>query len=150
MQPLPVLIEAQVKVVGPVQPEGKALNPEVMDSPVAVSPSSVVKVTLNVALDPTATLTLPAGEAVATMLSFVFVVVGGGEYDPPPPHAANMPKVAAMAELPSNFQVLIIGFVRSIYIKRLLNCRFNRPIHIESIPSTSVLGAQSRATFSTR
>jgi hypothetical protein len=115
MQPLPVLTEAQVNVAGPVQPAGKALNPEVMDRLVAVSPSSVVNVTLNVALEPTATLTVPVGEGVATMLSFVFVGGGGGKDDPPPPHAANMPKVATMAELLSNFQVLIIGFIRSIY-----------------------------------
>ena len=115
MQPLPVLTEAQVKVAGPVHPAGKALNPEVMDRPVAVSPSSVVNVTLNVALDPTATLTVPVGEAVATTLSFVFVGVGGGEDDPPPPHAASMPKVATMAERLRNVHLLIIGFIRSLY-----------------------------------
>ena len=115
MQPLPVLTEAQVKVAGPLQPAGKVLNPEVMDRPVAVSPSSVVNVTLNVALDPTATLTVPVGEAVATILLFVLVLAGGGEDDPPPPHAANMHKVATMAERLSNVHLLIIGFIRSLY-----------------------------------
>jgi len=77
MQPLPVLTEAQAKLAGPLQPAGKALNPEVIDRFVAVLPSSVVNVTLNPALCPTATLMGPVGEGVATMLSFVVADAGG-------------------------------------------------------------------------
>jgi len=149
MQPLPVLTEAQVKLAGPVQPAGKALNPEVMDRLVAVSPSSVVNVTLNVALEPTATLTVPVGEDVATIVSFVFVLVGGGE-DDPPPQAAKMPKLATMAQLLSNFRLLIIRVCPQPLLKRLLNSRFNHPIRTESIPNTSVLDAQSRGTLDAR
>jgi len=70
MQPLPLLTEAQVKLAGPVQPAGKALNPCVTVTFVACSPSSVVNVTFSVVVDPTATLTEPV-EGVATTLSFV-------------------------------------------------------------------------------
>ena len=109
MQPLPVLTEAQVKLVGPVQPAGKAPKPVVMERFVAVSPSLVVNVTLSAVLEPTATFRAPVSEGVATMLSFVRVLVGAALDDPPPPHAANMQKLAAIAEPLSNFQVLIIG-----------------------------------------
>ena len=109
MQPLPVLTEAQVKAVGPVQPAGKALNPVVIDRLVAVFPSLVVKVTLNVALDPTTTLMALVVDEVATMLSFVVVVVIGAEEDPPPPHAAKIARLVTMAPRLSNFRVLIIG-----------------------------------------
>ena len=97
MQPLPVLTEAQVKVAGPVQPAGKALNPDVIERFVAVLPSSVVNVTLNVALDPTTTLTVLVVDDVATMLS---LVVGGGEDPPPPPppHAVNVAEHANTAK----------------------------------------------------
>jgi hypothetical protein len=71
MQPLPVLTAAQVKLVGPVQPAGRSLNPAVIDRFVAVAPSSVVKVTLNAALDPMVTLRLPFADGVATTESFV-------------------------------------------------------------------------------
>jgi hypothetical protein len=76
MQPLPVLTEAQVKLVGPLQPAGKALNPVVIDRFVAVLPSSVVNATLNAVLDPTATLMALVVE-VATMLLFVRADAGG-------------------------------------------------------------------------
>jgi hypothetical protein len=70
MQPLPVLTEAQVKLCGPLQPAGSALNPVVIVRFVAVLPSSVVNVTLYALLDPTTTLMALAVE-VATMLLFV-------------------------------------------------------------------------------
>jgi hypothetical protein len=76
MQPLPVLTEAQVKVVGPLQPAGKALNPVVIDRFVAVAPSSVLNVTLNEVLDPTTTLMALVVE-VATTLLFVRADAGG-------------------------------------------------------------------------
>src|SRR3984957_12485449 len=72
MQPLPLLTEAQVKLAGPVQPAGKALNPVVTDTFVACSPSSVVNVTLSVVADPMPALMDP-GEGVATTLSLVGV-----------------------------------------------------------------------------
>ena len=87
--------------------EQKTLNPVVIDRFVAVLPSSVVNVTLNSVLDPTTTLMALVVEEVATMLSFVRV--GVGEDDPPPPHAANTPKLATTAKRVSNFRVLIIG-----------------------------------------
>jgi hypothetical protein len=77
MQPLPVLTEAQAKLAGPLQPAGKALNPEVIDRFVAVLPSSVVNVTLNAALCPTATLMAPVGDGVATIVSFVAADAAG-------------------------------------------------------------------------
>jgi hypothetical protein len=70
MQPLPVLTEAQVKLCGPLQPAGRALNPVVIDRFVAAAPSSVVNVTLNALLDPTTTL-MALAVAVATMLLFI-------------------------------------------------------------------------------
>src|SRR5277367_5601479 len=107
MQPLPVLTEAQVKLVGPLQPAGKALNPLVTDRFVAVLPSSVVKVTLKAVVDPTTTLMALVVEEVATILSFV---LGGAEDPPPPPppHAAKIVRVGTMAQRLSDFSVLII------------------------------------------
>src|SRR4029077_10290848 len=103
MQPLPVLTEAQVKLVGPVQPAGKVPNPVVIDRFVAVLPSSVVNVTLNAVLDPTTTLMALVVEEVATMLSFVGVGGGVEEEDPPPPHAANVARLATTAKRVRNF-----------------------------------------------
>jgi hypothetical protein len=68
-----MLTEAQVKVLGPVQWDGRSVNPEVMDRFVAVAPSLVVKVTLNVVLDPMATIRVPFADGVATMESFEVV-----------------------------------------------------------------------------
>jgi hypothetical protein len=101
MQPLPVLTEAQVKLVGPVQPAGKVPNPVVIDRFVAVLPSSVVNVTLNAVLDPTTTLMGLVVDEVATMLSFV--VFGGGEEDPPPLHAANSARLTRTVQRFTNF-----------------------------------------------
>jgi len=110
MQPLPVLTEAHVKLVGPVQPAGRALNPDVIDRLVAALPSLVVKVTLNVALAPTTTFTVLVVEDVATMLSLV-VGTGAGEDPPPPPP----PPQAVNVAMPANrvirrviFSVVII------------------------------------------
>ncbi|MDP9082551.1 MAG: hypothetical protein M3N50_02120 [Pseudomonadota bacterium] len=115
MQPLPVLTEAQLKLAGPVQPAGKVLNPVVIDKFVADLPSSVVNVTLNAALEPTTTLMALVVEEVATMLSFV----GVAEEDPPPPHAANVARLAKTAQRFSNFRVLIIGLSAALMICRL-------------------------------
>jgi hypothetical protein len=114
MQPLPVLTEAQVKLVGPVQPAGKVANPVVIDRFVAVLPSSVVNVTLNGVLDPTTTLMVLVVEEVATMLSLVV----GGEDDPPPPppHAVNVARHAKTAQCFSNFRALVIWFVRNVFL----------------------------------
>lgn len=112
MQPLPVLTEAQVNVVGPVQPAGSALKPVVIDRFVAVLPSLVVNVTLNEALDPTTTSTALVVDDVATMLS---LVVAGAEDPPPPPHADKAATLATMAQRLSNFDVLIMGSSRSVY-----------------------------------
>jgi hypothetical protein len=71
MQPLPVLTEAQVKLVGPVQPAGKVPSPEVIDRFVAVAPSLVVNVTVVAVLDPTTALMVLAVDGVATTVSFV-------------------------------------------------------------------------------
>jgi hypothetical protein len=105
MQPLPVLTDAQLKLVTPLQPAGKVLNPDVIARFVAVLPSSVVNVTLNVALDPTATLMGLVVDGVATILSFVVV----GPEDPPPPQAAKVARLASMVQRPSIFRMLIIG-----------------------------------------
>jgi hypothetical protein len=113
-QPLPVLTEAQVKLVGPVQPAGKALKPEVIDKFVAVLPSLVVNVTLTAWLCPTGTLMTPVGEGVATIVLFVVVgvvgVVGAGDPPPPPPppHAAKIARLATTVQRLSNFTVSII------------------------------------------
>jgi hypothetical protein len=117
MQPPPVLTEAQVKVAGPVQPAGRVVNPVEMDRLVAVSPSSVVNVTLNAVLDPTATPRVPVVEGVATTLSFVrvggggVVTTGGGGVgdDSSPPHAAKIARLATRAQRLRIFEVLIIG-----------------------------------------
>jgi len=107
MQPLPVLTEAQARLVGPVQPAGKVLNPDVIEKFEAVLPSLVVNVTLNAWLCPTATSMGPVGEGVATMVLFVPI---GGEIPPPPPppHAAKIVRLATTVERLSNFTVLII------------------------------------------
>jgi hypothetical protein len=109
MQPLPLLTEAQARLVGPVQPAGKALNPDVIEKFVAVLPSLVVNVTLNTWLCPTATLMTPAGEGVATIVLFVPT---GGEIPPPPPppppHAAKIARLATTVQRLSNFRVFIM------------------------------------------
>ena len=107
MQPLPVLTEAQARLVGPVHPAGKALNPDVIEKFVAVLPSLVVNVTLNAWLFPTATLMTPAGEGVATIV--LFVPIGTGvPPPPPPPHAAMIARLATTAQRLSNFRVFIM------------------------------------------
>jgi hypothetical protein len=108
MQPLPVLTEAQVKLAGPVQPAGKALNPEVIDKFVAVLPSLVVNVTVNVCFDPTVTLTVPVGEGVATIVLFVVVGARAPPPPPPPPHAAKIVRLATTVQRLSNLRVFII------------------------------------------
>jgi hypothetical protein len=111
-QPLPVLTEAQVKLVGPVQPAGKALKPEVIDKFVAVLPSLVVNVTLIAWLCPTGTLMTPVGEGVATIVLFVVVgvvgVVGAGDPPSPPPHAVKIARLATTVQRLSNLTVFII------------------------------------------
>jgi hypothetical protein len=111
-QPLPVLTEAQVKLVGPVQPAGKALKPEVIDKFVAVLPSLVVNVTLIAWLFPTGTLMTPVGEGVATIALFVVVgvvgVVGAGDPPSPPPHAVKIARLATTVQRLSNLTVFII------------------------------------------
>lgn len=123
MQPLPVLTEAQLKLVEPLQPDGKALNPVVIDRLVAALPSLVVNVTLNELLDPTMTLMALLVDEVATILSFV--VVAGAEEELAPPHAASIARFAAMAQRPSRFTVLIIGLSADVIE--------SPPIHIELI-----------------
>jgi hypothetical protein len=108
MQPLPVLTEAQAKLLGPVQPAGKVLNPDVIDKFVAVLPSLVVNVTVNAWLDPTATLMGPAGEGVATMVLFVPTGTEIPPPPPPPPHAAKIARLATTVQRLSNFTVFII------------------------------------------
>jgi hypothetical protein len=110
MQPLPVLTEAQAKLLGPVQPAGKVLNPDVIDKFVAVLPSLVVNVTVNAWLDPTATLMGPAGEGVATMVLFVptGTEIPPPPPPPPPPHAAKIARLATTVQRLSNFTVFII------------------------------------------
>ena len=101
-----MLTEAQVKLAGPLQPAGKALNPAVIDRFVAVAPSSVVNVTLSAAPDPTTTSMAPFGEGVATILLFVGVdEVGNWEEDTPYPQAAKIAKLAAAAQRLSSFRV---------------------------------------------
>ena len=107
MQPLPVLTEAQAKLLGPVQPAGKVLNPDVIDKFVAVLPSLVVNVTVNAWLDPTATLMGPVGEGVATMV--LFVPTGTEIPPPPPPHAAKIARLATTVQRLSNFSVFIFS-----------------------------------------
>ena len=111
-----MLTVAQAKLVGPVQPAGNVLNPVVIDRFVAVLPSSVVNVTLNVALDPTTTLIGPIVDGVATILLFVVVGGGGGggAEDPPPPHAAKIAGLATMTHRLNNFRVLIISLSAAI------------------------------------
>jgi hypothetical protein len=110
MQPLPVLTEAQVRLVGPVQPAGKALNPDVIEKLVAVLPSLVVNVTLNAWLCPTATLIGPVGEGVATIVLFVptGTEIPPPPPPPPPPHAAKIARLATTVQRLSNFTVFII------------------------------------------
>jgi hypothetical protein len=119
MQPLPVLTEAQVKLVGPVQPAGKALNPVVIDRFVAVLPSLVVNVTLKVVLDPIATLMAPVVDGVATILLSSAAGGGGADPPPPPPHAAKAAILATMAQRLSNFDVLIMD-LSAAFIKLLI------------------------------
>jgi hypothetical protein len=108
MQPLPVLTEAQARLVGPVQPAGKALNPDVIEKFVAVLPSLVVNVTLNAGLCPTVTLMGPAGEGVATMVLFVPTGTEIPPPPPPPPHAAKIARLPTTVQRLSNFTVFII------------------------------------------
>jgi hypothetical protein len=108
MQPLPVLTEAQARLVGPVQPAGKVLNPDVIEKFVAVLPSLVVNVTLNAWLCPTATLMTPVGEGVATIVLFVPTGTEIPPPPPPPPHAAKIARLAPTVQRLSNFRVFII------------------------------------------
>lgn len=89
-QPLPVLTDAQVKLLGPLQPAGSAALP-VTPNPVIAFPSLEANVMLIVREAPTATDTTPATEAVATTKSLVPVGPGvpeigsvGGLLVPPP------------------------------------------------------------------
>src|SRR5580698_1902208 len=103
MQPLPVVIMEQVKLVGPPQPGGNELNPVVIDRSVAIAPSSVTNVTVNGALDPTATLRVSVVEGMATTLSSLYVAVSAYLALTSCPQAANNAKIARMAERLSNF-----------------------------------------------
>jgi hypothetical protein len=111
MQPLPVLTEAQVKLVGPLQPAGKALDPLVIARFVAGIPSSVVNVILTVVLDPTTTLKLVV-EVATTLLFEVRRPPGGLDtigLDTTGPHAANISRLATTTiQRLSNFSVLLI------------------------------------------
>src|ERR1700677_303500 len=108
MQPLPVVMVAQVKLVGPPQPAGNELNPAVIDRSVAIAPSSVTNVTLNGALDPTITLRASVVEGIATTLSLLYVAVSAYLVLTSCPHAANNAKITMMAGRLSNFRAFII------------------------------------------
>jgi hypothetical protein len=111
MQPLPVLTEAQVKVVGPLQPSGKALDPLMIARFLAGIPSSVVNVILTVVLDPTITLNL-AVEVATTLLFETSRLSGASDAigsDTVGAHAANIPRLASTTvQRLSNFSVLLI------------------------------------------
>ncbi len=107
MQPLPVLTEAQVKVVGPLQSAGKVLDPLVIARFVAGIPSSVVNVILTVVLDPTTTLKLVV-EVATTLLFETRGPPGLDTTDATGPHAANISRLATTIQRLSNFSVLLI------------------------------------------
>jgi hypothetical protein len=65
-----VLTDAQVKLLGPLQPAGSAAPP-VTPNPVIAFPSLEVNVILTVCAAPTATDTTPATEEVATTKSLL-------------------------------------------------------------------------------
>jgi hypothetical protein len=65
-QPLPVLTDAQAKVVGPLQPAGSVPKLPEIPKPDMARPSLEVKVMLIVRLTPTMTDTVPATEGVPT------------------------------------------------------------------------------------
>jgi hypothetical protein len=117
MQPLPVLMVAQVKLVGPTQPAGNELNPAVIDRSVAVAPSSVTNVTLNGALNPTVTLRTLVVEGMATTLSLLYVEVSGYSVLTTRPHAANNAKLTTMAEQLTNFGAFVICLMPIIVSK---------------------------------
>src|SRR5580700_9510078 len=108
MQPLPVLMVVQVKLVGPTQPAGNELNPSVIERFVAVAPSSVTNVTLNGALNPTATLRTLVVEGMATTLSLLYVAVSLYLVLTSCPHAANNAKLIMVAKRLSNFSAFVI------------------------------------------
>jgi len=71
MQPLPVLTDAQVKVLGPLQPAGSVPKVPETPNPDIVLPSLEVNVMLSVCVAPATTDRVPATEAVATTESWV-------------------------------------------------------------------------------
>src|ERR1700735_743576 len=108
MQPLPVVMVGQVKLVGPPQPAGNELNPAVIDRSVAIAPSSVTNVTVNGALDPAATLRTSVVEGMATTLSLLYVAVSAYLVLVSCPHAASNAKLTMMAKRLSDFRAFII------------------------------------------
>ncbi|HXA35500.1 MAG TPA: hypothetical protein VNW26_04135 [Steroidobacteraceae bacterium] len=65
-----MLTEAQVKLLGPLQPAGSAPAPAEIPNPDIVLPSLEVNVMLTVCFAPTATATVPETEGVATIELF--------------------------------------------------------------------------------
>jgi len=126
MQPLPVLTEEQEKLVGPVQPDGKEDNPEVIERLDADFPSSVVNVTLKLVLEPTSTLMSLVVEGVATILLLLVVTGTGGAADdppPPPPHAVRIATLPATLHDFRDFKVF--RALRMFTIDRLNPFRFD-------------------------
>ncbi len=109
-QPLPVLTEAHVKLVGPVHPAGNELKPEEIDRLVAVLPSLVVKVMLYGVLEPAITWMSLVLDGVATMV--LSLVAGGVPPPPPPPQADTIANTAAKAEWMINLLLFMISFSR--------------------------------------
>jgi hypothetical protein len=100
MQPLPVLTDAHVRLLEPLQPAGKVPKVPEIPKPDIALPSLEVNVMLTVCFAPTATETVPETEGVATIELLVPVgapaaLMGLPDGVPPglPPLAPMLPMV---------------------------------------------------------